>query len=206
MPPTSPLAFAELVERVRRAADESAARELVEGLHPLVMRIVRAHLPRRSSEEDLAQEVFMKVFTRIDQWRAEMPFEHWVSRVAVTTCLDALRHQQRRPELRWSDLSEAEAAALQNVLTEEGDDASSSDAVSDRELAHKLLDTLKPTDRLVLTMMDMEGRSIAEVHAATGWSATVIKVRAFRARRKLRKAFERLEAQTNSHPQHSHGS
>ncbi len=179
-----------LVPRVV-AGDEAAAREMVERLWPQVIRIVRRHLPRRSSEEDLAQEVFMKVFARLDQWRADMPLEHWVSRVAVNTCLDALRWHKRRPELRWADLSESEAEMLDNVLHDGSEP--SGDAIAARELAHKLLETLKPADRLVLTMMDMEGRSVADVQRATGWSATLVKVRAFRARRKLRKAFEVLE-------------
>jgi RNA polymerase sigma-70 factor (ECF subfamily) len=135
----------------------------------------------------------MKAFARIEQWRGQMPFSHWVSRVAVTTCLDALRWQKRRPELRWSDLSESEAEVLNHVLHDEREQ-SAADSMSARELAHKLLATLKPADRLVLTMMDMEGRSVAEVQAATGWSATLVKVRAFRARRKLRKAFAQLES------------
>jgi RNA polymerase sigma-70 factor, ECF subfamily len=180
-----------LVARVV-AGDEAAARDMVGLLWPLVIRIVRGHLPRRSSEEDLAQEVFMKVFSRLGQWRADQPLEHWVSRVAVTTCLDALRWQKRRPELRWADLSETEAEVLENVLHDESD-VESGDAVAAKELANKLLETLKPADRLVLTMMDMEGRSVAEVQRHTGWSATLVKVRAFRARRKLRKAFAELE-------------
>jgi len=180
-----------LVARVV-AGDEQAARELVERLWPLVIRIVRGHLPRRGSEEDLSQEVFMKVFARIDQWRADQPLEHWVSRVAVNTCLDALRWQKRRPEVRWADLSETEAEMLDHVLRDESETASG-DAVAARELAGKLLETLKPADRLVVTMMDMEGRSVADVQRHTGWSATLVKVRAFRARRKLRKAFEELE-------------
>jgi RNA polymerase sigma-70 factor (ECF subfamily) len=193
VPPASSLDLTDLVARVRDDRCERSATTLVELLYPLVLRIVRAHLPRRSSEEDLAQEVFMKMFARIEQWRAQMPFEHWVSRVAVTTCLDALRHQKRRPELRWADLSENEAEMLDHVLHDESD-SDAADAVGARELASKLLETLKPADRLVLTMMDMEGRSVADVQAATGWSATLVKVRAFRARRKLRKAFAALDA------------
>lgn len=189
----TPPDFAPLVARVRDDRDEAAARTMVELLYPAVIRIVRGHLPRRAAEEDLTQEVFMKVFARIDQWRGPMPFEHWVSRVAVTTCLDALRHQKRRPELRWADLSEQEVEVLDQVLQDHSQ-ASSGDAVSARELAYKLLETLKPADRLVLTMIDMEGRSVAEVQAVTGWSATLVKVRAFRARRKLRKAMEALES------------
>lgn len=183
----------ELVARVRDDGCQDAARGLVEALFPMVLRIVRSHLPVRSSEEDLTQEVFMKMFARIEQWRGQMPFAHWVSRVAVTTCLDALRWHKRRPELRWADLSETEAEVLDNVLHDENE-TSSGDAVGARELARKLLETLKPADRLVLTMMDMEGRSVADVQATTGWSATLVKVRAFRARRKLRKAFAALEA------------
>ncbi len=193
VPEASAPDVSDLVARVRDWGCQDSARKLVEELFPMVLRIVRAHLPRRSSEEDLCQEVFMKTFARIEQWRGQMPFQHWVSRIAVTTCLDALRWQMRRPELRWADLSENEAEALDHVLRDERDTASS-DAVSARELAHKLLSTLKPADRLVLTMLDMEGRSVADIQAVTGWSATLVKVRAFRARRKLRKAFEQLES------------
>lgn len=192
-PDSSAPDLTELVARVRDDGCQDAARGLVTALFPMVLRIVRSHLPVRSSEEDLTQEVFMKMFARIEQWRGQMPFAHWVSRVAVTTCLDALRWQKRRPELRWADLSETEAEVLDNVLHDENE-SSSGDAVGARELARKLLETLKPADRLVLTMMDMEGRSVADVQAATGWSATLVKVRAFRARRKLRKAFAVLES------------
>ena len=73
------------LERVR-VGDEDASRELMQHLHPLVVKIVRSHLPRRTSEEDLIQAVFVKVFTRIEQYRGAVPFEHWVSRVAVNTC------------------------------------------------------------------------------------------------------------------------
>ena len=105
------LDVAQCLARVR-ARDEDAARALVEHLYPLVIKIVRAHLPRRLDEEDLAQEIFMKVFANAAQYRGEVPFEHWVSRVAVSTCLDRLRAQKRRPEWRWADLSEGEAEVL----------------------------------------------------------------------------------------------
>src|SRR5476651_1879462 len=108
------------LERVR-AHDQVAARQLVEYLHPLVMRIVRTRRPRRVAEEDLAQDIFLKMFTRLDQYQGNVPFTHWVSRIAVTTCIDSLRAQQRRPEFRWADLSENEAEILNNVLTNESD-------------------------------------------------------------------------------------
>lgn len=175
-----------------RASEQLAARELVEHLHPMVIRIVRARLPRRVAEEDLTQEIFLKMFTRIAQYQGNVPFPHWVSRIAVTTCIDHLRAQKRRPEFRWADLSENEADVLDAVLTSENE-VGAGDALAAHELVHKLLDQLKPEDRMVLQLLDLEQKTLAEVAAITGWNITLIKVRAFRARRKLQKLFVELK-------------
>jgi RNA polymerase sigma-70 factor (ECF subfamily) len=185
-----PFDLAGCLERVRKR-DQLAARELVEHLHPLVIRIVRSHLPRRVLEEDLAQDVFLKMFTRIDQYKGEVPFTHWVSRIAVTTCIDQLRAQKRRPEMRMADLSETEAEVLGNVITNENDVAPD-DALEARELVHKLLDQLKPEDRMVIQYLDLEQKSLAEISQITGWNQTLVKVRAFRARRKLQRFYREL--------------
>lgn len=186
-----PFDLAGCLVRVRQQ-DQRAARELVEHLYPLVIRIVRAHLPRRVPEEDLAQEVFMKMFSRLGQYQGAVPFPHWVSRIAVTTCIDHLRAQKRRPEFRWSDLSENEAQVLDAVLTNENDVAAN-DALAAHELVHKLLAQLSPRDQLVIRLLDLEQKSIAEIAAITGWNQSLIKVRAFRARRKLQKLFQELK-------------
>ena len=184
------------LERVRRR-DQTAARQLVEHLYPLVIRIVRSHLPRRVAEEDLAQDIFLKMFTRLGQYQGNVPFPHWVSRIAVTTCIDQLRAQKRRPEFRWADLSENEADMLDHVLTDERE-ATPGDALAARELVHKLLDELKPDDRLVIQLLDLEQKTIAEISAQTGWNQTLVKVRAFRARRKLQKLFQELQSKEKS--------
>jgi RNA polymerase sigma-70 factor (ECF subfamily) len=190
MPDDQSFDLAGCLDRVRRR-DQIAARELVEHLHPLVIRIVRAHLPRRVSEEDLAQEIFLKMFTRIDQYQGAVPFTHWVSRIAVTTCIDQLRAQKRRPELRWSDLSERETDVLDSVITNESD-VSPDEAVAAKEIVHLLLGMLKPEDRLVIQYLDLEQKSIAEISEITGWNQTLVKVRAFRARRKLQRFYREL--------------
>ena len=100
-----------LITRARNS-DQAAAKDLVERLYPAVVRIVRNHLPRRESEEDLTQEVFLKIFAKLHQYRADMPFEHWVSRISLNTCIDHLRKQRNRPEYRWSDFSEDQQAIL----------------------------------------------------------------------------------------------
>lgn len=171
-----------------RRQDAAAAHALVEHLYPLVLRIVRSHLPRRLAEEDLAQEVFLKLFSRLGQYRERpgIPFEHWVSRLAVRTCLDSLRAERRRPELRWGDLAEETAAWLKYVVSA-ADVAPHTSAAAARETLEVLLQQMRPADRLVITLLDLEERSIKEVSQMTGWSLTLVKVRAFRARRRLRK-------------------
>ena len=188
----------DLLPQVQRArqGDPEASRSLVEALHPQVIRIVRSHLPVRTAEEDLAQEIFVKLFTRLDQYQARsgVPFEHWVSRLAVRTCLDALRAERRRPELRWSDLPEEQSAWLDFMLVDQAAPPDTAPA-SARELLEKLLAQLSPDDRLVISLLDLEEKSVKEIAQLTGWSTALVKVRAFRARRKLRKLAETFKTQ-----------
>jgi RNA polymerase sigma factor (sigma-70 family) len=191
---TSEFDVAQCLQKVRQH-NQDAARALVEALYPLVIRIVRRHLPARSTEEDLAQEVFLKMFSRLDQYqpRAGIPFEHWVSRVAIRTCLDAARAETRRPELRLSDLSEDQNAWLE-FMTADPSPPPDSSPTSARELLETLLAQLSPTDRLVIQLLDLEEKSVGEIARITGWGRSLIKVRAFRARRKLRKLAENLQS------------
>lgn len=174
-----------------RQGDEDAARALMNRLYPLVQKVVRAHLPRRTSEEDLVQTVFMKVFSRLEQFSGTVPLEHWVSRIAVNTCLSQLQHERVRPELRLADLSEEEEHVVQALAATDADLPASHQFAS-RELVEKLLERLSPEDRLVVTMLHLEGRSVEEVRQATGWSVPLVKVRAFRARQRLKKHLKPL--------------
>jgi RNA polymerase sigma-70 factor (ECF subfamily) len=178
------------LERVRQR-DEEAARMLFHELYPLVIKLVRSHLPRRTGEEDLVQMVFMKVFANLEQYSGKVPLEHWVSRVAVNTCIKVLRAEKVRPEVRWADLGEDEALVMDFLAATEAE-ANPDQSLASRELVEKLLSLLKPEDRLVLNLLTMEGRSIEEVRQITGWNESVIKVRAFRARNKLKKHFKQL--------------
>ena len=119
-------------------------------------------------------------------------FPHWVSRIAVNTCLNELRSEKARPELRWADLGEDQAEALERVL-DRSDETSVDEQAATRDLAERLLETFAPRDRLILTLLDLEERTVAETAVLTGSPEAVVKVRAFRARRKLRKEMERLE-------------
>src|SRR2546428_12637056 len=110
---------AELVQAALRHDDE-AARELVRRLYPLVAKMVRSHRPRRTSEEDLCQMIFIKVFQKLSQFSGKVPLEHWVSRVAVNTCLNQIESEKVRPELRNADLSEEERAVVEKLATSSG--------------------------------------------------------------------------------------
>src|SRR2546425_3498289 len=95
--------------------DDEAARALVRQLYPLVAKVVRAHRPRRTAEEDLCQMIFIKVFQKLSQFSGQVPLEHWVSRIAVNTCLNQIESERIRPELRHADLSVEEQAAIENL-------------------------------------------------------------------------------------------
>jgi RNA polymerase sigma-70 factor, ECF subfamily len=173
--------------------DDEAARELVRRFYPLVAKMVRSHRPRRTSEEDLCQMIFIKVFQKLSQFSGKVPLEHWVSRVAVNTCLSQIEFEKVRPELRHADLSEEERAVVENLA------ASAAELAPDRQLASRqlvehLLQLLKPAERLVIDLLYLQGRSVEEIHQITGMGVAAIKVRAFRARQKMKAQLEKIGA------------
>src|SRR5438874_6447248 len=160
--------------------DDEAARALVQRLYPLVAKIVRAHRPPRTDEEDLCQMIFIKVFQKLSQFSGKVPLEHWVSRIAVNTCLNQIESERVRPELRHADLSEEEQAVVENLATS-ADELAPDRRFASRQLVEHLLDALKPVERLAIDLLYLQGRSVEEISKIAGWSATLIKVRAFRA-------------------------
>jgi RNA polymerase sigma-70 factor (ECF subfamily) len=164
----------------------------VEFLYPTVIKIVRKNLARRTLEEDLAQEIFTKMFEKLDHYRGEVPLEHWVSRIAVNHCLNAIRSQRVRPEWRMADFSEEQAAAIEAVTAGPTSELTPAQSIGARELVDLLLNSLEPEDRLLIQMLEVDELPVEEVRAVTGWSIPYIRVRAFRARRKLNRRFGAL--------------
>jgi len=119
--------------------------------------------------------------------------EGWLTRIATNTCLNMLRSAKRRPELSVADLTEDENHWLDTNAGSAGDAPQTvEDKLVATDLADKLLETLPAEDQVALLMMDGENASVKEVAEATGWSESKVKVRAFRARRKLRETMEKL--------------
>ncbi len=176
--------------------DDEAARKLVRRLYPLVARIVRAHRPRRTAEEDICQMIFIKVFRKLSQFSGNVPLEHWVSRVAVNTCLNQIESERVRPEVRQADLSVEEQAVIEN-LTSSTNELPPDQRFASRQLVEHLLATLKPVERLAIDLLYLQGRSVEEIRKITGWSAALVKVRAFRARQKMKQQLVKISAKEN---------
>src|SRR5438132_2136371 len=164
---------AELVQAALRHDDE-AARELVRRLYPLVAKIVRSHRPRRASEEDLCQMIFIRTFQKLNQFSGKVPIEHWVSRIAVNTCLNQIESERVRPELRHADLSEEEQAVVENLATS-SDELAPDQRFASRQLVEHLLAALKPVERLAIDLLYLQGRSVEEFGKINEWRSVVIK-------------------------------
>jgi len=187
-PDYSGLSDKEWIARIQRG-DEAAARAMIERLSPLVLKCVRSHRPQRAAEEDMVQAVFAKIFSKLGQFGGDVPLEHWVSRVTINTCLKQIDYERCRPEWRWGDLGMEEQAVLER-LAASTEDLADAESAAARELVERLLQGLEARDRLVITLVHLEGRTMEEVSATTGWSANAVKVRAYRARRRMRAQLE----------------
>jgi RNA polymerase sigma-70 factor (ECF subfamily) len=175
-----------------RQGDPCSAEALVWHCNPMVARLVAAHRPRSVRHEDLVQEVFLALFARLDRYRPRdgIPFQHWLARVAVNVCRDALRAERRRPLM--APLSSEAQAWLCSLLADPAPPVDESLAA--RAAVEALLAELPAEDRFLLTLLSLEERTLEEVSALTGRSRTALKVRAFRARRRLQDAARRLLA------------
>jgi len=187
-------------QSVPEPTDKDLIAEVLEGntesFEPLVMKyqarvfaLARRYARREDEVEDIVQTVFLKAYSKLSSYRGDAPFEHWLMRTATYTCYDFLRKHQRNREWNASDLSDEENDWFENIGEE-------SSAEIDREaaltLVNKLLDGLKPEDRHIITLLELESRTIKEIAELTGLSESNVKVKAHRAREKMRGSLGRL--------------
>jgi RNA polymerase sigma-70 factor (ECF subfamily) len=178
--------------RQAQAGDESAFAEIVRRYSPRVFSVASRFFRQRSVVEEAAQEVFLKAFTQLGSFEGRGSLEGWLTRIATNTCLNMVRGAKRRPEFTVSDLTEDEHSWLEQHSGDGSVERSVENSLVVTDLADRLLGVLPPEDQQALLMIDGEDASIKEVAEATGWSESKVKVRAFRARRKLREAMEKL--------------
>jgi len=192
---TSSKVTAEMLTAIHKGC-QTTARELVEMLYPLVIAIVRRHLPRGEAEEDLCQEIFLKMFSRLGQYSGPRAFEHWVSKIALNTTYDRLRHRERRKVMSYAELGTNEMHFLHR--SESGSTARSIEGSPGlaRDLINRLLAGLHPREAMVIRLLDLDEKSVAEVCDILDWKPSRVRVTAMRARRNLESLLTELEKST----------
>jgi RNA polymerase sigma-70 factor (ECF subfamily) len=180
---------AELIRAVLKG-DAASFEPLVEKYSPRVFATARRYARREDEVEDVVQEIWLKAFQKLGSFRGEAPFEHWLMRLAVRTCYDFLRQHQRNREATFSDLSEPESDWLDRFMAQP--ESASEEAEAARQLIQRILEQLSPPARLIITLLEIEDRSVKEIAQLTGWSIPLVKVRAFRARGEMRKILAKL--------------
>jgi len=179
----------ELIAAVLKG-DTASFEPLVKKYLPRVFATARRYARRDSEVEDIVQEVWSKAFLKLSSFRGDAPFEHWLMRLAVRTCYDFLRGHQRNRETTFTELTEPESDWLDHFVT--APDSASDNADAAKQLIQRVLDQLPPPARLVITLLEIEERSVKEIAEITGWSVALVKVRAFRARAEMRKILAKI--------------
>lgn len=177
----SELSDDELVE-LARGNDRRALDELVRRHHDAVVRLLWSFVRTRADLEDLVQETFLRMVRGLSGWRADRPFRHWLLRIATNTGRDYFRRQSVRRRVFVAPAADEDSAALPEPIEPGADPAARAAAAE----AKSLLAALPPDDRMLLTLHHLEGWGMAEVSRHFGWTLTATKLRAWRARRRLR--------------------
>ena len=180
-----------VVERAQ-SGDDSAFNELVQAYRKRILGTVSRLIGRPDDVEDVGQEVFLRLYDSMSQLRSPDMFEPWLYRLTVNAAYDYLRKQKRKKESRLSDLSEAQ------VMLADADASSKLSREDERqgfvrELVHRLLDSVSKEDKLLLLMKEVEGLSMKELEKVYGINENAVKVRLFRARQRVLKAFAKEE-------------
>ena len=184
---------AELLERIRNGATEDFA-ELVRRHQSRVFAILHRYERDTHKVEDLAQEAFVKAWRALGQFDSRAPFEHWLSSITTRVALDHLRREKRRQnEIGLPELGDDVLEWLRS-----GDEKSELDARSAAELLELAMRELSPADRVVITMQELEGRSVKEIAVAIGASGVAVRVRALRARSVIPSYFASLPAKSSA--------
>jgi len=183
---------AALVRRVQ-ARDEMAFREIVERYQAKVFSIIYGILRNHNDAEDIAQQVFSKIYFSIKNFDFRSSLLTWIYKITVNECYDYLRKKRVRKLVYESDFSEEDALRMENseTATEQGTPVDT--RLAQRDLVVKLLDKLSEDDRTLLLLKEVEGHSVEELSQMTGMNENTIKVKLFRARQKLLKVAQRLQ-------------
>ena len=177
-----------------QAGNDAAFNGIVTAYRKRILGTIGRLIGRPEDVEDVAQEVFLRLFFSLDQLRTPEVFEPWLYRLTVNASYDYLRRQRRRNESRMADLSEQQVM-MADALAGGKQDTEEQRKGQVRELVEELLDTVSPEDRILLTLKEVEGLSLKELEKIYSVNENALKVRLFRARQRVLKAFEKSRDQ-----------
>lgn len=178
----------ELIGQAQKG-DAGAFNQIVSAYRRRILGTISRVIGRPEDVEDVAQEVFVRLYFSLEQLRTPEVFEPWLYRLTVNACYDYLRKSRRKPEFRMSDLSEqqvmlADAAAGSRLQEDEADRRRTRDTVNE------LLAAVSEDDRILLTLKEVEGLSLKELEKIYHVNENALKVRLFRARQRVLKKHE----------------
>ncbi|HEV2491054.1 MAG TPA: sigma-70 family RNA polymerase sigma factor [Candidatus Acidoferrales bacterium] len=177
--------------RLAQKGTASAFEELVRRHQQRILAVVGGILRRREDVEDVAQQVFLKAYVSINRFDMRSAFSTWLYKIAVNECWDYLRKKKVRPLSYEADLSEEQARHVEQFVSSDGEAHNPSERAELREIVERLLSELSEEDRVMLVLKEAQGFPVEEIGGMLGLNVNTVKVRLFRARRKLAKAYRR---------------
>lgn len=190
---------AALVRRVQ-AGDETAFREIVERYQSKVFSIIYGILRNRNDAEDIAQQVFAKIYFSIGSFDFRSSLLTWIYKITVNECYDYLRKKRVRKLVYESDFTEEDALRMMNTEQPVDQVRAVDTVLAQRDLVMKLLERISAEERTLILLKEVEGHSVEELAQMTGLNQNTIKVKLFRARQKLLRAAGRLLRRSGMEP------
>jgi RNA polymerase sigma-70 factor (ECF subfamily) len=187
-----------VIERAKNG-DDAAFNQVVQAYRKRILGTISRLIGRPEDVEDVGQEVFLRLYYSLDQLRAPEVFEPWLYRLTVNAAYDYMRRQKRRPEARMADLSEQQVTAADADAGGKARDEETRKAGL-REFVQTLLGQVSEEDRILLTLKEVEGLSLKELETIYKVNENALKVRLFRARQRVLKAFESLKGSDAAKP------
>jgi RNA polymerase sigma-70 factor, ECF subfamily len=182
----------ELIERAR-SGDDGAFNQVVQVYRKRILGTIARLIGRPEDVEDVGQEVFLRLYFSLDQLRTPEVFEPWLYRLTVNAAYDYLRRQKRRRESRMSDLSEQQVVMADAVAGSKQSEENQRRARV-KEQVEDLLGQVSEEDRILLMLKEVEGLSLKELEKIYNANENALKVRLFRARQRVLKAYEASES------------
>ena len=189
-----------MLVRRAQARDEMAFREIVERYQNKVFSIIYGILRNHNDAEDIAQQVFAKVYFSIQKFDFRSSLLTWIYKITVNECYDYLRKKRVRKLVYESDFSVQDAQRMESTEPAIDRAARVDTQLAQRDLITKLLEKVSAEDRTLILLKEVEGHSVEELSAMTGMNENTIKVKLFRTRQKLLKAAQRLMRVSGSAP------